>query len=92
MNEPLDHAREQLREEFEQLRGEIEGLGAEESGGGDPPSGGGFRDRARASLAVLALTAAVAAAAGTFALNGGRTLEGRKCFGPPAVRASRNPA
>jgi hypothetical protein len=72
MNEPLD-PREQLRKEFEQLRVEIEGLGAEESGGGDPPSGGGFRDRARASLAVLALTAAVAAAAGNFALNGGRT-------------------
>ena len=77
--------REQLRGEFEQLRGEIEGLGAEQSGGGDPPSGGGFRDRARASLAVLALTAAVAAAAGTFALNGGQDVEGRKCFGPPVV-------
>jgi hypothetical protein len=73
MNEPLDNAREQLREEFEQLRGEIEGLGAGESGAGDPPSGGGLRDRVRASLAVLALTAAVAAAAGNFALNGGRT-------------------
>jgi hypothetical protein len=85
MNDPLEHAREQLREEFEQLRGEIEGLGAEEGGGGDPPSGGGFRDRARGSLAVLALTAAVAAAAGTFALNGGRTQkEGSVSVPPPS--------
>jgi hypothetical protein len=83
MKEPLDHAREQLREEFEQLRGEIEGLGAEKDGGGDPPSGGGFRDRARASLAVLALTAAVAAAAGNFALNGGRTPKDGSVHVPP---------
>jgi hypothetical protein len=84
MNEPLKHAREQLREEFEQLRGEIRGLGGEQGGGGDPPSGGGFRHRARASLAVLALSAAVAAAAGTFGLNGGRTSRDGSVSVPPS--------
>src|SRR6187431_2729331 len=83
MNEPLKSAREKLREEFEQLRVEIEGLDAEERGGGDPSSGGRFRDRARASLAVLALTAAVAAAAGNFALNGGRTPKDGSVSVPP---------
>ena len=68
-----ERAREQLREEFEQLRAEIEELDAEESSGEGPPFGAGFRGRARASLAVLALTTAVAAAAANFALNGGRT-------------------
>src|SRR6476659_4493695 len=83
MNEPLKSAREQLREEFEQLRVEIEGLDAEESGGGDSTFGGGLRGRARASLAVLALTAAVAAAAGNFALNGGRTPKDGSVSVPP---------
>jgi hypothetical protein len=68
-----ERAREQLREEFEQLRVEIEELDAEESSGDGRPFGAGFRGRARASLAVLALTTAVAAAAANFALNGGRT-------------------
>jgi hypothetical protein len=65
-------AREQVREEFEGLRAEIEDLHAEDGGDG-PPVAGGFGDRARASAAVLALTAAIAAAAANFALNGGRT-------------------
>jgi hypothetical protein len=82
MNEPLD-PREQLRKEFEQLRVEISELGTEQSAGGDPPSGGGFRGRARASLAALALTAAVAAAAGNFALNGGRTSKDGSVSVPP---------
>ena len=85
MNEPLEHAREQLREEFEQLRGEIEELHAEEGGGDGPLSGGGF-GKARASLAVLALTAAIAAAAGNFALNGGRTpKDGSVSIPPPSI-------
>jgi hypothetical protein len=83
MNEPLEHAREQLREEFEQLRGEIEELRAEEGGGDGPLSSGGF-GKARASLAVLALTAAVAAAAGNFALNGGRTPKDGSVSVPPS--------
>lgn len=76
-------ARERLREEFEQLRVEIEELGAEESGG-DPPVGGGFRGKARASVAALALSAAIAAAAGNFALNGGRTSKEGSVSVPPS--------
>jgi hypothetical protein len=77
-----EQAREQLRGEFEQLRVEIGGLDAEASSG-EPPVGGGFRSRARASLAVLALTAAVAAAAANFALNGGRTPNAGSVSVPP---------
>ena len=83
-----ERAREQLREEFEQLRVEIEGLNAEDeaSGADGPPSRAGFRGRARASLAVLALTAAVAAAAANFALNGGRTPKDGSVSVPPPSR------
>jgi hypothetical protein len=65
-----DRAREQLREEFGQLRAEIGGLSPEQSGA--EGSGSGF-GRVRGSLAVLALSAAVAAAVANFALHGGRT-------------------
>jgi hypothetical protein len=77
-------AREQLREEFEQLRVDIGALGIEESGDVGSPAGSGF-GRVRASLAVLALTAAVAAAAANFALNGGKTQKnGSVSLGPPS--------
>jgi hypothetical protein len=77
-------AREQLREEFEQLRVDIGGLGTEQGGDDGPPPGTGF-GRVRASLAVLALSAAVAAAAANFALNGGKTAKsGSVSLGPPS--------
>src|SRR4051794_11428704 len=73
VSDPLDprDAREKLRAEFEQLRAEIGDLRGKDDGADAGP--GGLRGRARAAVAVLALSAAVAAAAGNFALNGGRT-------------------
>src|SRR6476469_4093441 len=68
-----DRARKQLREDFEQLRTEIGEHPAEEAGGGGQPPRPGLRNKARATVAALALTAAVATAATNFALNGGRS-------------------
>lgn len=80
-----ERARKQLREDFTKLRAEIDqGFGEDDSGGG-PLAGAGFRRKARISLAALALTAAVAAAAANFALNGGRTSkEGGASVPPPS--------
>src|SRR6478672_994711 len=68
-----DRARKQLREDFEQLREEIGEPPGEDAGGGGQPPGPGLRGKARATVAALALTAAVATAATNFALNGGRS-------------------
>jgi hypothetical protein len=85
ISDAAQQARERLREEFEQLRVEIEELGDGESGADDPRFSGGFWGRARTSVAVLALGAAIAAAAGNFALNGGRTLkDGSVSVSPPS--------
>jgi hypothetical protein len=77
-------AREQVRGEFEELRAELD-LQAEGPDGEVPLVAGGFRRRARASVALLALTGAIAAAAANFALNGGRTPTGGNVLRPPST-------
>jgi hypothetical protein len=78
ISDAAERARQLLREEFQELRTDIEALS-----GGDGRFGGGFRGKARASLAVLALTAAVAAAAVNFALNDERSPKDGSVSVPP---------
>ena len=68
-----ERARRQLREDYKQLRSQIQEWSVGDDAGAGPDAGAAFRRKARMSLAALGLTAAVAAAAANFGLNGGRT-------------------
>jgi hypothetical protein len=84
ISEAAERARRQLREDFEQLRAEIEEERAAESGAPSAPAGR-LRGKARLSFAAFAVTAAVAAAAANFALNGGRSSKESGVSVPPAT-------
>src|SRR5262245_7609752 len=84
ITEAAERARKQLREDFEHLRAEIEEQRAAETPAGDSAGGTRFRGKARATFAAFALTAAVAAAAANFALNGGRTSKESDVSAPSA--------
>ncbi len=77
-----ERGRDRVRKQFQELRVEIEELQAQE-GGGDDRVAGGFWTAARTSAALLALSAAIAAAAVNFGLNGARSPKEGSITVPP---------